>query len=198
MKLKSFIKSFWLLAMGQGADTNNANFSPQLLFASKKTHNYFVFYIKKIQKNLISLYLVHWQPCVWLKQPPKWALNTIDVNFSMTFWILILYMKYLTKLKIGPLGSIGRHPHLLETACIVGPPNTWVGNFFHRKNSLSICILYRKLVKEFEIGTFWANWQTLFVKTAHNMGPQIQELAIFHKTDPPFNFNFMGKIVEKF
>jgi hypothetical protein len=35
-------------------------------------------------------------------------------------------------------------------------------------------------------------------KTAHNMGPKIQELAFFSLDWPPFNLDFVHEIVEKF
>ena len=64
---------------------------------------------------------------------------------------------------------------------------------------LSIEILYNILLKIFQIGPFWADWQTPhFFKTARNMEPQIIKMAIFFIKLMPFQFGICSRNCWKF
>ena len=67
--------------------------------------------------------------------------------------------------KFDHSGLIGRHPPPIcsKWPKIWGPKyKSW--HFFQIVNPLSIWILYMKLMKIFQIGPFWADWQTPFSK----------------------------------
>ena len=60
-----------------------------------------------------------------------------------------------------------------------GAPNTLVGNFFQKIDSLFYLNSVQEIVEIFKISPFRVDWLILYSKTAHNMGSQIQEWAIF-------------------
>ena len=64
-------------------------------------------------------------------------------------------------------------------------------DFFYKTDPLLILTLCEKKLKNFQIGSFWVDQQTLpFLKTARKMGPQIHELAFFFINRTPFEFGF--------
>ena len=87
---------------------------------------------------------------------------------------------------MGPFVLIGRHPHLFEMACIVEPQIHELANFY-KTDSLSIWILYRKFLKMFEIGLFWADRQNPFCQNGPQYGgPKYMSWQFFFMF--PFKF----------
>ena len=87
-------------------------------------------------------------------------------------------------------GPIGRPPICPKRPKIWGPKyQSW--HFFHLTVPLSIWILYKKLLKNFQICPFWANWQTPY------WGPKQWIGNFFHKNWSPLNLGWKRKLIEK-
>ncbi len=95
--------------------------------------------------------------------PPHGALITWDGKFFLKrypLWISIWYWKMFLKVKIGQILAVWPTPPFVQNGPHCWAPNTWVGNFFHKTDPLSILILCKKMLKNFQIGQFRADWQT--------------------------------------
>ena len=112
-----------------------------------------------------------WSAHIWLvgshafgqNGPPHGALITQDGNFfhkTYPLWILILYRKMFSNVKIGPVWADWPTPPIVQNGPHCRAPNTWVSTFFHKTDHLWILILCEKKLKIFLIGSFWANRQT--------------------------------------
>ena len=120
-----------------------------LIFAT----GYFLHRLKQIWIFNVKLSIKFWSALIWLvgrhalnqNGPPHGALSTLDVNLSIkyTLFDFELYMKMLTKFKIGPFWANWQTLSLFEMACIVGPQIHELA-FFLKTDSLSIWILYWK------------------------------------------------------
>ena len=84
-------------------------------------------------------------------------------------------------------------PLYLQKGTQYGAHNTLVGNLFCKTAPFQFG--FCSLLNNFQIGPFWADWQTPFNKTACNMGPQILMMAILSCNRPHVNMDYVYNIV---
>ena len=130
-------------------------------FYIKYTYNYFVFLIQNCSKILSAPTWLVSRHAFKTNGLPHRALNTWNVNFSQKytlfeFWFCGRYCR--TNLKFVILGQLGDTPICLNQPTFWGP-NYISWHFFHKTDTLSICILCGKLIKNFKIGPIGADWQ---------------------------------------
>ena len=172
-------------------------------------------FLHKNDPNLFCILNSKWSKKIWSAHiwpvgsrafdqngPPHGALTKWDGNFfhkRYPLWILILYRKMFSNVKIGPVWADWPTPPFVQNGPHCSAANTWVSTFFHKTDPLWILILCEIELKIFQIGPFWADRQTPhFSKTARKMGPQIHELAIFCIKRTPFEFGFCVGNCSKF
>ena len=73
------------------------------------------------------------------------------------------FVPFLRTFKIAPNCDDWQTPPFVQNSQHCGAPSIWVQIFWHKINPLSISILFRKLLKNFKIGPFWADWPTPFL-----------------------------------
>ena len=157
--------------------------------------------------------------------PPHGALTKWDGNFfhkRYPLWILILYRKMFSNVKIGPVWA-GWHifsenrpplnsdfvwrkvekfsnrpilgwsadPPLFKTARKMGPQIHELAIFYIKRTPFEFGFCVGKSSKILKLDNSGPIGRPLNIsKTAHNMGPQIHELAIFFIKQTPFQFWF--------
>ena len=114
-------------------------------------------------------------------------------------WILILYRKMFSNVKIGPVCADWPTPPFVQNGPHSRAANTWVSTFFHKTDPLWILILCEKKLQNFSNRPILGrSADPPFFKTARKMGPQIHELAIFFIKRTPFEFGFCVGNCSKF
>ena len=120
-----------------------------------------------------------WFNHIWLfgrhdlnQNGPHGALKTLDVNFSIKYTLFeFIFLQKIVK-NIQNWSILGRlacrHPICFKRPALLGPK--YMRWQFYAKNvfPLNWDFVNRKLLKNCQIGPFWANWQTPFCQN----GPQ--------------------------
>ena len=141
-------------------------------------------FLHKNDPNLFRILNSKWSKKLWSDRvgpvgshafhkngPPHGALITWMAIFFIKdtpLWILILYSKMYSNLKIGPVWADWPTPRFFQNGPHCRAPNTWVSKFFQlNRPPFNFDFVWKKL-KIFLIGQFWADRQTPpFFKTAH-------------------------------
>ena len=129
-----------------------------------------IFYMKLLKKFKIGSFWADWYTPPFVQRCPNCgAPNTRVGNlffrkwthwptFNLDFFTGIIW----NFLKLGPIRPIGRQPHLSKMASIVGP-QIYEFTFLQKIDPISICILYRKLLKNLQFGPFLSDRQTPYL-----------------------------------
>ena len=135
-----------------------------------------IIFLHKNDPNLFCILNSKWSKKIWSAHiwpvgsrafdqngPPHGALTKWDGNFfhkRYPLWILILYRKMFSNVKIGPVWADWPTPPFVQNGPHSRAVNTWVSKFFHKTDPLLILILCVIKMKIFLIGQFWADRQT--------------------------------------
>ena len=146
------------------------------------------FKFKMIKKN--------WSAHIWpvgsrafdQNGPPHGALTKWDGNFfhkRHPLWILILYRKMFSNVKIGPVWADWPTPLFVQNGPHCSAANTWVSTFFHKTDPLWILILCYDSWKIFKSANSGPIGRPPIFQNGPQNGASNTWVGDFlHKTDP--------------
>ena len=159
-------------------------------------------FLHKNDPNLFCILNSKWSKNIWLAYiwpvgsrafdqngPPHGALTKWDGNFfhkRYPLWILILYRKMFSNVKIGPVWADWPTPPFVQNGPHCRAVNTWVGHFFHKTDPHFNSDFVWENVEKF------SNWSILgrsadppiFQNGPQNGASNTWVGNFFHKTDP--------------